>query len=146
MFLKRGLTIQNEQFQCFKVTYLHRSYLSNRHIVPVPADRKVSGRSLKQKQINVTAFLIFESLITSPSHEKLTRSPSVLFWFNGGFVMTAPPEQINYRHSLEAPPVQPPQLQYYPGQKALPPINFNITFNSGPVYTTPYFEVIELLN
>ena len=35
---------------------------------------------------------IIELLVTSPSHEKLTRSPSVLFWFSGGLVITAPPE------------------------------------------------------
>ena len=42
--------------------------------------------------------------LTSPSQEKLTRSPSVLFWFSGGLVITAPPENrlmliCCYRHN-----------------------------------------------
>ena len=89
-------------------SYLHGADAPDRDVVPVPADCKVSRGSLFFLEI-ILFFLIWiiELLVTSPSHEKLTRSPSVLFWFSGGLVITAPPENkltsIRVHHQ---PPVE----------------------------------------
>ena len=89
-------------------SYLHGADAPDRDVVPVPADCKVSRGSLFFLEIILFFKIwIIELLVTSPSHEKLTRSPSVLFWFSGGLVITAPPENkltsIRVHHQ---PPVE----------------------------------------
>ena len=89
-------------------SYLHGADAPDRDVVPVPADCKVSRGSLVFFG-NYSLFLIWiiELLVTSPSHEKLTRSPSVLFWFSGGLVITAPPEnKLTSTRLHHQPPVE----------------------------------------